>query len=51
MSIERIELLDERELLTQLLDHYCLVYARKNMAEDDAMHQHSLLSGMKLESV
>jgi len=25
--IEKIEFLDEKELLTQLLSHYCLIYA------------------------
>lgn len=27
MRIERIEMLDERELLTQLLQHYCIAIA------------------------
>lgn len=29
-KIEKLELLDERELLTQLLEHYCLVLAVKS---------------------
>jgi len=35
--IEKIEPLDERELLTQLLDHYCLVYASKDSRPQDPM--------------
>lgn len=36
--IEMIEPLDERELLTQLLEHYCLVYAFK----DDTKNREAL---------
>ena len=32
--IEMIEPLDERELLTQLLEHYCLVYAFKDATKN-----------------
>lgn len=35
--IEQIELLDERELLTQLLDHYCLVIACKDSTSNYAI--------------
>ncbi|TKR80682.1 hypothetical protein L596_014716 [Steinernema carpocapsae] len=31
--IEKLQMLDERELLSQLLDHYCLVYAAKDASE------------------
>lgn len=31
--IENIEFLDERELLTQLLEHYCLLYAFKDKTQ------------------
>lgn len=32
--IEKIEFLDEKELLSQLLDHYCIVYAVKESNSD-----------------
>ncbi|KAF7638857.1 Leucine carboxyl methyltransferase 1 [Meloidogyne graminicola] len=32
--IEMLEPLDERELLTQLLEHYCLIYAFKNSTKN-----------------
>uniref|UniRef100_A0A915M8W4 Uncharacterized protein n=1 Tax=Meloidogyne javanica TaxID=6303 RepID=A0A915M8W4_MELJA len=31
--IEKLDPLDERELLTQLLEHYCLIYAFKDSTE------------------
>lgn len=39
--IESIERLDEKELLTQLLEHYCFVYAFK-----DATEQHQKLANI-----
>lgn len=41
-SIEDIERLDEKELLTQLLEHYCFVYAFK-----DSTGKHSGLFSIK----
>uniref|UniRef100_A0A1I8ATA8 Leucine carboxyl methyltransferase 1 n=1 Tax=Steinernema glaseri TaxID=37863 RepID=A0A1I8ATA8_9BILA len=34
--IENLQMLDEVELLSQLLDHYCLVYATKDSSESHA---------------
>lgn len=39
--MERLELLDERELLDQLLSHYCLVWAYKD-TKNVGLHSISL---------